>query len=509
MTRAAAWLDTRWAPWAFGAAAAACVYVTWGSLRAWPVLHDEWAYWTQAGQYAALRWAVPSPPHPEFFEQMYVLVVPVFAAKYWPGHALTIATGFAAGLPALVPLLLTGIAGALVFALARRLAGPGVAATTFVLWVSTFGNLRFRASYFSELTTSAAWLAAWWALLSWRETRRPAWMAALAACIGWGAITRPPTMFVFAIPVGVLVLRDVVRLRAWRHLAIGLAVGTAVLGILPVWSARVTGDWRTTPLALYTRQYVPFDVPGYMVRQTLPERDLPPEMQRVREFLRDIKGEQATAPAWRTFAERTGFLLRDAFAGWRAPFAIAFAVGLAVAGPAGWFAAASGMLLVLAYVTQAHTRDWTVYYLEAFPAVAFVTALGLRRMLGSGLARVTAAAPGVAPPLVTLVGVTFAALVARDTVVARGILDRVAARTAAFRGAVARLPKRPNIVFVRYAEGRNLHLSLVANDGVLDRATSWIVHDRGPDDLQLAAAAPDRALYLFDEASGEFRELAR
>lgn len=509
MTRAAAWLGSRWAPWAFGAVAAACVYVTWGSLRAWPVLHDEWAYWTQAGQYAALHWAEPSPPLPAFFEQLYVLVVPVFAAKYWPGHALTIAAGFAMGLPALVPLLLTGVAGALVFALARRVAGAGVAVTTFVLWVSTFGNLRFRASYFSELTTSAAWLAAWWALLSWRETRRPAWMAALAACIGWGAISRPPTMFVFAIPVGLLVLRDVARARAWRQLAFGVAVGTAVLGILPVWSARTTGDWRTTPLALYTRQYLPFDVPGYAVRDTPPERSLPPEMQRVREFLRDIKAEQATAPAWRTFAERAGFLLRDAFAGWRLPLVIAFAVGLAVAGPAGWFAIASGVLLVLAYVTQAHTRDWTVYYLEAFPAVAFVTALGLRRMTASLRERLAAGPGGPRRLAAACLTIVAAALVARDAVVARGVLARVASRTVAFRAAVARLPRTPNIVFVRYAEGRNMHLSLVANDGVLDRATSWIVHDRGAEDLQLMAAAPDRTPYVFDEASGEFREIVR
>ncbi|HVZ49744.1 MAG TPA: glycosyltransferase family 39 protein, partial [Gemmatimonadaceae bacterium] len=391
-------LDSRAAPWVFGAVATLCVLVTWGSLRALPLLHDEWAYWTQAGQYAALRWSAPAPPIPAFFEQLYVLVAPVYAAKYWPGHALMIAPGFAVGLPALVPLVLTGVAGALVFALARRVSGPNVAAATFVLWVSSFGNLRFRASYFSELTTSAAWLAAWYALLRWRETRRAGWMVALAASTGWGAITRPATMFVFAIPVGAVVIADVWRTRRWRQLVLGLACGTVVLGILPLWSARTTGDWRTTPLALYTRQYLPFDVPGYTVNDTPPERGLPPEMERVRAFLHDIKVEQATAPAWRTFAERAGFLLRDAFAGWRLPFVIAFAFGIVVAGPAGWFAAGSAVLLVVAYVTQAHTRDWTVYYLEAFPVVAYVTARGVRAMLHAIAARLGAPVPaGPAP----------------------------------------------------------------------------------------------------------------
>ncbi|MCC7194315.1 MAG: hypothetical protein IT356_02035 [Gemmatimonadaceae bacterium] len=510
MTRPAAWLESRWAPWFFGAVATACVWVTWESLRAWPILHDEWAYWTQAGQYAALRWTVPSPPHPEFFEQMYVLVVPVFAAKYWPGHAMAIAAGFAVGLPALVPILLSGVAGALVFLLARRVAGAGVAAVTFALWVSTFGNLRFRASYFSEVTTSVAWLAAWWALIAWRETRRPWWMAALAAIVGWGAITRPPTMFVFAIPVGVVVLRDVARMRAWRQLALGVAVGTAVLGILPLWSARVTGDWRVTPLGLYTRQYLPFDVPGYTVRDTPPERALPPEMERVRGFLRDIKAEQARAPAWRTFAQRGGFLLRDVFAGWRLPFAVAFAIGLAVAGPAGWFAIGTGVLLVLAYVTQAHTPDWTIYYLEAFPAVAFITALGVRRAAVGARKLLPAPMPhGIARTFPAVLLAVAAGLVARDVEIARDILARVASHTYAFRAAVERLPLKPNIVFVRYADGRNMHISLVANDGVPDDAVSWIVHDRGTSDLDLMTAAPGRAAYLYDEKSGEFREISR
>src|SRR5204863_2424807 len=124
---------------------------------------------------------------------LYIVVTPVFAAKYWPGHAMLLAPGFALGIPALMPNILNAIAGGLVFALARRVAGARIAALTFVLWVSTFGNLRFRASYFSELTTSCMWLAGWWALLRWRETRRWGWMALLAAATRWGAITAPAT----------------------------------------------------------------------------------------------------------------------------------------------------------------------------------------------------------------------------------------------------------------------------------------------------------------------------
>ena len=504
------WIGSRWAPLACALATAFCVHFTWASWSAWPLMHDEWAYWTQASQYAANHWTDPAPPVPEFFEQLYMLVTPVIASKYWPGHAMMIAPGFALGLPSLVPVLLSAITGGLVFALARRVASARVAALTFALWVSTFGNLRFRASYFSELTTSCMWMVAWWALVRWREgehRRRWEWMALLAAATGWGAISRPATMFVFAIPVGALVLFDTVRGKHWRDLLIGLAVGSAVLGVLPFWSAKTTGNWRVPPLTAYTREYLPFDVPGYIVDQSRAPRALPAEMERVRDFLLEIKVEQATAPVWRTFSERTGFLVRDAFAGWRLPFILTFAVGIAVGGPVSWFAFASTLMLVAGYVTQAHTRDWTVYYLEVFPAVAFIAAMGARRAWRAARARATAALAPRGSLAMSALALAAFVLVVADTLEARQVVSRLGDHTRAFRAGVANLTETPNIVFVRYAPGRNMHLSLVANEGDLARAESWVVHDLGAANLKLIAAAPRRAWYLYDEATNTFTRM--
>jgi hypothetical protein len=501
------WLGQNAAPLVCAFVTAVCVRLTWGVGTPWPVMHDEWAYWMQAGQYAANMWSAPSQGMPEFFEQLYVIVTPVFAAKYWPGHAMMLAPGFAVGAPALMPILLSAIAGGLVFALARRVAGVRVAALTFVLWVSTFGNLRFRASYFSELTTSCLWLGAWYALLRWRETRRWGWMALLAVATGWGAITRPATMLVFAIPVGLVVLADSVRARSWRDLAIGVACGSAVLMVIPYWAQKTTGDWRTPPLAEYTRAYLPFDVPGYYVDMNSPTRALPAEMERVRDFLRQIKVEQVEAPVWRTFAERAGFLLRDAFAGWRIPFVLTFAVGLVVGGRIAWFAFGSALLLVAGYVTQAHTRDWTIYYLEAFPAVAFVAALGVQRLVSEARKRSSEATGRIAPRALNALALVAVVLVTLDTLAARSTLARVSAHTRAFRAGIAALGNAPKIVFVRYAANRNMHLSLVANEGDLAKAKSWIVHDRGAENAKLVAAAPNRVPYLYDEATNSFTRM--
>jgi hypothetical protein len=494
------WLDGRRPVIAAAVFSALAVFAVWGSLRPVPVMHDEWAYWLQADQYAHLHWKVASPAVPEFFEQFYVLVSPVFAAKYPPGYAMMIAPGFALGIPALMPLLIAGLTGALVFALARRVAGNIAGALTWVLWLGTFGNLRFRAAYFSETTTSICWLAAWWALLEWRETRRTRWMVVLAVAIGWGAITRPATMLVFAIPVGVVVVRDVIATKLWRELIIGVAAGTLVLGVLPLWSHGTIGSWRTTPLALYTKQYLPFDIPGSTVDETPPERGLPKEMERVRSFLHDIKKDQVATPVWATAFERSWMLLRDSFSGWRIPFALAFLFGLVLLGATGWFALGTCALLIAAYLTQAHTSDWVVYYLETIPVIAFTAAVGAARALRA--VRLELAPRWVGPLLAT----GACALLASDVAGARATLSRIAAEPRLFREDVAKLPKKPNVVFVRYDPRRNMHIALVENRGMLADADSWIVHDRGPDDLRLYALANGRTAYVFDEATGEFHE---
>ena len=503
-------LGGRAAPWVAGLLAAMAVFLVWGSLRAVPVMHDEWAYWLQADQYAHFRWKSAPPPIPEFFEQLYVLVTPVFAAKYPPGHALTVAGGFVLGLPALVPLLLTACTGALVFALARRAAGAWTGALTWLLWIGTFGNLRFRASYFSETTTSVCWLVAWWALLEWRETRRQRWMLAMAFACGWGAITRPATMFVFAIPLGAVVLRDVVAGKRWHDLALGVAGGLAVLAILPLWSTRTVGNTGKNPLAAYTEQYLPFDVPGFALSSVPPIRALPPEMERVRGFLRAAKQAQVELPSFDTAMSRVMTILRDLFAGWRLPFGAAFVIGLFTLGAPGWFAFGTSVLLMASYLSQAHTADWAIYYLETFPVVAFTAAMGVRavgeRLVARGVVRSGAAPPR---PLLLIAAAVAGILLVRDVKVARGVLDRVAAKPRSFQAAVRGLPKRPNLIFVRYAERRSMHISLVANAGVLDGAASWIVHDRGPENARLMAAAPGRTAYLFDEATSEFREMPR
>jgi hypothetical protein len=318
-------------------------------------------------------------------------------------------------------------------------------------------------------------------------------------------------MFLFAIPVGVVVIREVARTRRWTHLAVGVACGTLVLGLIPLWSARVTGTAMVMPLAAYTTDYLPFDLPGTRMNETPPKRALPAEMERVRSFLRDIKRDQVSDGAMRTLTDRLGLVFRDMFRGTRLPFVLAFAVAIALAivgrNAAVLFSMGSSLLLVVGYLTQAHTADWSVYYLETYPAFAFAAAVGSLELWRRRPAFIERNRRAIFAVL------AFVAIfnVAADVATARTMLAKIATPIERFRSGVAALTTQPNIVFVRYArpDQRNMHLSLVANDGVLTSAPTWVVHDRGADNVRLMASAPERTPYVYDEASNTFIEMRR
>src|SRR5439155_4213764 len=133
-------------------------------------------------------------------------------------------------------------------------------------------------SYFSETTTGALLLVAWYALLRWHHGDGRRWIALVALALGWSAITRPYSAVLFALPIAYVVLRDVLSTRRWRDVALAMAVGGVVTAIIPLWSARTTGDWRLWPATLYTRDYMPFDHPHFGVDSAQPRRPLPADL---------------------------------------------------------------------------------------------------------------------------------------------------------------------------------------------------------------------------------------
>ena len=491
---------------------AVTVVVLWYAWAQWtpiPVVHDELAYVLQAQIFARGRWTIPSPAMPLFFEQPYVLVEPALASKYFPGHSLLLAIGALVGWMPLMPLVLQGLAAALMFVLARRVANGAVALLTWIVWLTTPVVLYFGPTYYSEATTIVCWLAGWYALLEWRAHRRRRWLLVVAACTGWCVITRPLTGLAYAIPVGIVVARDVIRGRRWRDLVFAMAAGVVVLAIIPLWSMKTTGDWRVTPLQRYTQDYMPYDLPGFGLITTPPARTLNPEFVHLNEVFSAFHPTHVPAALPRILLARARYLA-DAVWGWsKGLFAILALVGLLTLRVPVAFTLASSVLLLLVYLSFGTTPTWTLYYYESVPAYAYLTAAGtawLAAAIGGRRAPRTDGPPcwqshqwttALAAGALILCVPGYAAT---KNIRRQHVNNRV--NLVQFARLRASIPGQRALLFVRHSPWHNPHETLVQNVANPAAERLLVVYDRGDaENARLLAQLPDRTPYLFDEAN--------
>lgn len=507
-------LRSRWAPWVAGLVCAIAVMVAWGGVNRLPMFHDEKAYLLQAEIFASGRWTAPGRVLPEFFEQAHVLVTPVLAEKYFPGHALALVPGIWLGAPGLMVIVLSGLTGALAFALARRVAGPWVALLTSAVWLASYEQYGWHATYFSETTTGALYLATWWALLEWRDRPRARMLALAALFAGLCIVTRPLTGVALALPAAVWVLVRAVRVRPvrWADLGAGAAAAVAVLAIIPLWSARTTGSWRLTPQTQYTRDYMPYDVPGFGVIGGPPRRPVPPDLANLNALYLYWHAAHKPDSLPGLLVDRAKALTLSAWHDARPPLVAAALVGAAALPAAVWLALGTVALHLLLYLTYAHPDAWTLYYAETLPVLAFVAALGLWRVYGwlmavrpKGDEADRLARQGATAVLASCVfawsGVRAIARVQREMSHTQGTFARV---DAAMNG----LPGKRVLVFVRYPVEMHPGLSFVKNAPLQDTARVWTAYDRGEDNARLLRLAPDRVPYLFDMGAGRIVPLA-
>ena len=504
-------LDSKWAPVVLGLLTGAATWYVWGSLTRTAVVHDESAYLLQAELFARLRFTAPTPPLPQFFEQLYVNLRPAVFSKYPPGTSLLLAPGVAAQLPGLPVVLMNAVSGALVFTLARRVAGGAVALLAWLLWCTSFPVQYFHAMYLSEVPSSLAWLAAWWGIARWATSGHVRDLAITAAALALCGITRPLTAVALGISVAVVML-VVARRRAagpawptWRELG---TLGAAVLAaatIVMIWSWRSTGDPFTTPLSLYTQRYVPFDRLGFGVRPgDAPSATLPWD-QRVTDlsfYEEHRRHTPSTLPA--AAVSRARMIGRDMWYDWRGGLALVALVGLVGAPPALWVGLGAVVVQLLCYLLYAHPARWSLYYIEGLPVLAFATALGVMRVLELGARRLI---PSRARLLVLAAMVLVLAYPAVVTL--RQVRTQIEADHAYYDAFLASLPAGSDsaIVFVRYAKSHNDGLSLVRNVPDLGAAPVWTVYDRGAENAQLLRVAPKRSAFLFDEGSWTLKPL--
>ncbi len=489
-----------------GVVGVAVTWWVWGRWAPLPVYHDEIAYVLQAETFAKGRWANAPPPVAEPFEEYHVLVKPVFAAKYHPGQSAVLTPGAILGWAALGPLVLSGLTGAIVFTLARDLAGVAVAALATLLWLLAPMNLRFRSSYLSEVTTALLWVAGLLALYRWNQGRGRPWLAALSLVVSACVLTRPLTGLVLAVLAAAVVLSRIGSVGRPKDLVFPGVLALTVPAVLGLWSWKTTGDLWQSPRDLYTAQYMPWDRTGFGLDSTPPALALSPDFKRFTAEFDTLHANYTLSRTPLALVERTTSFVQESLGAGVAILVLCLIVG-ALRRPAEAVVGLGGVgLLLLTHLIYAQMKAWVPYYMEGQAIVAFFAAVGALELCQwpatdkppprNRLHRSVAIAFRILVPVCLLAGVTVLPFW-------RARHREVESSRRQFRSALQTLNGRPSVVFVRYRPGHNPNISLIASQPDVATAPIWIVRDLGTAENQrLLEKAGARQPWVFHECTG-------
>ena len=487
------------------------IYLTvlWGGLNAPTVWHDEAAYLLQAKLFSRGEWCAPGASMPDFFAQYHVVVTPFLAAKYPPGQALSLVPGIWLGVPGLMPVLLGGLTGALIFVLARAISGTKVGLLTWLIWAASPLVVRFEPSYMSEVTSAAALCMAWGCLQQYLTSKNAAWLSALAGLLGWCGLTRPLTALAVCVPIVVVALPTAHRQRQFRFLFLGVGVAVGILSIGAFYNRNTTGDWTLSPYRLYTEQNMPWDRPGFGLDTTAPTLPQPPEMGVFARSFEELHRAHRVSRLGAIAFRRSVALAQEAW-GLLLPLLAPMAMlGLAVAPRrVVWFGVATLACSISAYLIYAHPLSWSVYYLEVSPFLAYFAAAGLAAVIQKFEAGKRQGGYVVSGHLLlrraAWVLCLGGLLILSSQVTVAIEVDRQAARieNAAFAKAIETI-RDSAIVFVDYGPQHVPHRSLIQAKDDLSRERLWTVHDLGARNSDLTKAFPNRKAYRYIQSNGQ------
>ena len=231
-----------------------------------PKLHDEHMHLIQMQLLARGELSLPAHPMADFFETFHVFNTPVYAPMHFPGTSLLYVPAVWLHLPAwFMPLCVAaGIVGLIYLLLTELIDGvAGCLGSTLTLSVAPFRFVSLMV--LSNAPAMLFGLLMFWAWLQWRKKPAALWALCIGIFAGLAAITRPPDALCFAIPIGFMMLRQLIRghrrphyARWWAATTTAVLCGAApFLALQLSFDHQVTGHWLHTPHDEYSRRYNP------------------------------------------------------------------------------------------------------------------------------------------------------------------------------------------------------------------------------------------------------------
>ena len=457
-----------------------------------PSVQDEFVYLFQAKMLASGHLAYPPPPLPEFFEAAHVLVVPHYAAKYFPGHAAVLAPFVALGVPWLAPSLLFGATLAALYLAGRFAQLPRWSALlACALFIGSKEVCSTFGTYLSQTTSVALVACATATAAALRARPTTARVALLFAFSGAAVLVRPfaGVALVGASVAGLALLRP----QPWQRCVVPAIVPLGLAAALALLACRATtSSWTQPPWLLYARQYMPFDGPGIgPVEKATAVRRLPDHLAPLAETFRASRAAYTFARLPGE-ARRRAEIVEDLVPGLLViPFVL---VGV------GWLPLIFAPIFAALYFGLQLTFHvaMPLYYLETCPWLVLSAAAGAVRLaewIGRFAPRRFAVV--LAAPLF-LAGLAVGAEGSRNLSwelerarLADAPLARYEAIFSALRGEHA-------IVFLRYPRGWPANIDLGYNEPDLRHADLIRARDLGSRNVELLAAFPGRPGYVLD-----------
>lgn len=233
-----------------------------------PKWQDEMSYIIQFRMLAEGKLWMPGHELADFFDSFQLIVDPVYASMYFPGAALLYAPAQFLGLPFwFMSVLMSGISVGLLYLIMTELIDgvAGILAVLMILGMFMFRKLSLMIG--GHPPTLMLELAFVYSFLRWREhceglgRGSRGWAIAMGLFVGWCAITRPLDALVVALPVGSMMILDLIGqpVRRWVITAVCLVAGALpFLALQIVFNIGVTGTWHRTPFEHYADR----DYPG-------------------------------------------------------------------------------------------------------------------------------------------------------------------------------------------------------------------------------------------------------